>query len=107
MDDDEKVRLERRALWQAREHGHRIPRIEWDAANEEGIGTCTRCGDGVLVYTDTVGVSILGTAYEAECPGDTCAHGWHMIALPEGGVLLRCAHCGAERSESVPGDSSS
>jgi hypothetical protein len=104
MEDDEHVRLERRALWHARELGHRIPCIEWDAAYHEGIGTCTRCGDGVLVYVDGEGSSVHGTAYEAECPGDTCEHGWHVIALPGDSVLLRCAHCGAERTESVRGD---
>jgi len=97
--EEEKVRLERRVLWRVRELGHTIPRIEWDAANSEGIGTCTRCGDGVLVYVESEGSSIHGTAYESECPGNTCAHGWHVLALPECGVLLRCAHCGAERTE--------
>jgi hypothetical protein len=104
MDEDEKVRLERRALWQARERGHRVPRIDWDAAKQEGIGTCTRCSDGVLVYVDSEGSTIHGTAYEAACPGDTCEHGWHVIHLPDGGVLLRCGHCGAERTESLRGD---
>jgi hypothetical protein len=96
---EERVRLERRALLRARELGHTIPRIEWDAANSEGIGTCTRCSDGVLLYLDPEESSINGTACESECPGDTCAHGWQVITLPEGGVLLRCLHCGAERAE--------
>jgi hypothetical protein len=97
--DDERMRLERRALWQARELGHAIPRIDWDALTHEGMGTCTRCGDGVLLYAGQGPWGIHGTAYESECPGDTCEHGWRVIPHPEGGVLLRCLHCGAERTE--------
>jgi hypothetical protein len=84
--------LERRALWRARELGHSISHIDWDQLHREGIGTCTRCGDGFLLYAEpeTTGISgIYGTAYEAECPSNTCDHGWQVIWLPEGGARGR------------------
>lgn len=101
--DDESEQLERHALWWTRELGHAIPHIEWDPPHLEGIGTCTRCGDGVLLYLSLEGSGIFGTAYESECPGNTCEHGWQVIKLPEGGVRLRCLHCGAERDERMRG----
>ncbi len=97
--EDEKIMLERRALVQARELGHTIPRIEWVTASNEGVGTCTRCGDGVMLYVGPDGPSINGTAYESECPGNTCDHGWAVVHLGDGRVALRCLHCGAQRSE--------
>lgn len=94
-----KTALERRALYQTRELGHTIPSIAWDADGDEGSGTCTRCGDGVLLYARPDSTVINGTAYESVCPGDTCAHGWQIIQRPWHAVTLRCLHCGAERSE--------
>lgn len=91
--------LERRALYQARELGHTIPRIQWDTQGREGSGTCTRCGDGVLLYMGPDEMGIGGTAYDSACPGDTCAHGWRIMRRADGRTLLRCLHCGAERSE--------
>jgi hypothetical protein len=91
--------LAARALAQATELGHAIPRIEWDTAEGAGIGTCTRCGDGLLLYVETEGASIHGTAYESACPGNTCAHGWAALRTAEGMAMLRCVHCGATRSE--------
>jgi hypothetical protein len=98
VEGDLRAALERRALYTARELGHSIPRIEWDRDGREGSGTCRRCGDGVLLYTGVEGASIAGTAFEFECPGDTCNHGW-QIAYEAGRVVLRCLHCGAERRE--------
>ena len=98
MGAEEKASIERRVLYQAREFGHAIPRITWDADGHEGMGTCTRCGDGVLLYVGPDGSSIAGTAYESTCPGDTCDHGWQIVHTTEG-VMLRCLHCGATRSE--------
>src|SRR5262249_24348419 len=98
MEDDHK-QLERRALWRARELGHTIPRIDWDPLTNEGIDTCTRCGDGVLLYVDPEVSEIYGTAYETACAGNTCDHGWQVIRLAHGGIQLRCLHCGAERDE--------
>src|SRR5215472_12712719 len=96
---DEHEQLERRALWRARELGHTIPRIDWDPLYSEGLGTCTRCGDGVVLYVGPEVSNIYGTAYETACPGNTCTHGWQVTRLPEGGIRLRCLHCGAERDE--------
>src|SRR5437868_3108968 len=95
--DEEKAVLARRALHQAREYGHAIPRITWDG--EEGIGTCTRCGDGVLLYVGGEGSSMSGTAVVSACPGNTCDHGWAVRRTSEGRVVLRCLHCGAIRTE--------
>lgn len=91
--------LERRALYKARELGHAIPAIEWDTGGDEGSGVCARCGDGVMVYLGRDGAAINGTAYDSACPGDTCAHGWRIVRLPDDAVILRCLHCGAVRSE--------
>jgi hypothetical protein len=99
MSSEERRVLELRALLMAREFGHTIPRIEWDAARIEGIGTCVRCGDGVLVYADGIDPNIGGTAATSPCPGDTCDHGWHVMRTTAGGVTMRCGHCGAERRE--------
>ena len=95
----EKGVLEKRVLYRAREFGHAIPRIIWDANTGEGIGICTRCGDGVLVYAGPDGPSINGTAYESACPGNTCDHGWRVLRGADGGTTLRCLHCGATRTE--------
>jgi hypothetical protein len=86
-------------LAQATKLGHAILRIEWDTAEGAGIGTCTRCGDGLLLYIETEGASIHGTAYESAYPGNTCAHGWAVVRTAEGTAMLRCLHCGAIRSE--------
>jgi hypothetical protein len=99
MSSDGRRVLELRALLTAREFGHTIPRIEWDVAGAEGIGTCVRCGDGVLIYAGGEGPSIGGTAVAYPCPGDTCDHGWHVVRTTDGSVTMRCAHCGAERHE--------
>lgn len=98
MDQERIVTLERRALLVARERGHTIPRIEWEPDGQEGSGTCRRCGDGLLVYAGADGPSIAGTAFDSECPGDTCDHGWHVVRVA-GSTRLRCGHCGAERDE--------
>lgn len=90
--DDERAMLERRALYRAREFGHAIPRIEWDARGYEGTGTCTRCGDGVLLYLGSDGASINGTAYESACPSDTCDHGWKVQKTPDGVVCHTPLH---------------
>jgi hypothetical protein len=99
MSEDAKTMLEVQALREARAYGHTIAVIVWDEAGQEGSGTCTRCGDGLLLYLDREGASIQGTAFASTCPGNTCAHGWSIIRLANGGSLLRCLHCGAERSE--------
>ncbi len=99
MSEDAKAMLEAQALREARAYGHMIPVIAWDDAEQEGSGTCTRCGDGLLLYLDSEGASIEGTAFRSTCPGNTCAHGWSIVRLADGGSLLRCLHCGAERSE--------
>ncbi|HZS92197.1 MAG TPA: hypothetical protein VFE42_32520 [Chloroflexota bacterium] len=81
--------------------GHTIPRIQWEPSGAQGSGTCTRCGDGVVLYVEAEGCAVGGTAYDTECPGASCAHGWSIVRRARGGVLLRCLHCGAERSEDV------
>jgi hypothetical protein len=81
------------------ELGHTIPQIDWDTEEGVGIGTCTRCGDGLLLYVEVGEASIHGTAYESACPGNTCAHGWAVVRTAEGTAALRCLHCGAMRSE--------
>jgi hypothetical protein len=88
-----------RALLMARELGHSIPRVVWDAEGVEGIGTCSRCGDGVIVYGAGDGPRIGGTAAEGACPGDVCDHGWRVVRSATDAVALRCLHCGAERRE--------
>jgi hypothetical protein len=99
MGEDTRQAAAFRALLLAREFGHTIPRVVWDAQGEEGIGTCTRCGDGVIVYGEGDGPRIGGTAAAYPCPGETCEHGWHVVRSAVGAVTLRCGHCGAERSE--------
>ena len=96
---DARYHLERRVICQAGELGHTIPHIAWDADGHEGVGTCTRCGDGVLLYVGPEGMSIGGTAYESACPGDTCDHGWQVLRTTGARVVLRCLHCGAVRTE--------
>lgn len=95
-------------LQQARVRRHAIPRIVWDATEGDGSGTCTRCGDGVMLYAGPDGWSVAGTAYDYDCPGETCEHGWRIVrrsrAEPGGAVVLHCLHCGAERSEGTSGD---
>jgi len=99
VSEDARVTLEAQALLEARAYGHIIPVIVWDDAGQEGSGTCTRCGDGLLLYLDSEGASIEGTAFGSSCPGNTCDHGWSIVRLADGGSLLHCGHCGAERSE--------
>lgn len=41
-----------RAHAQLRAYGHSVTSIRWDADGQEGSGTCTHCGDGVLLYYD-------------------------------------------------------
>ena len=93
--------LAARALAQLRAYGHTVPSIRWDADGQEGSGTCTRCGDGVILYYDPQPDScgIAGTAYQSLCPGGSCAHGWRLLRRAGVGVVLQCAHCGAERTE--------
>jgi hypothetical protein len=82
--------------------GHTIPRIHWEPSGLEGSGTCTRCGDGVVLYVEGSGCTIGGTAYDSDCPGPSCDHGWNIVRRGDGSVLMRCVHCGAERSEDLP-----
>ena len=42
--------LAARALAQLSVYGHSVPSIRWEADGQEASGTCTRCGDGVLLY---------------------------------------------------------
>ncbi|HVC81015.1 MAG TPA: hypothetical protein VNL35_11015 [Chloroflexota bacterium] len=90
-----------RALSQLRAQGHIVPGIQWDADGQEGSGTCTRCGDGVILYYDPQpdGCDIEGTAYRSPCPGESRAHGWHLLRRVGVGIVMQCAHCGAERTE--------
>jgi hypothetical protein len=97
--DTEKAVIERRALFQAREFGHAISHIEWDDGGHNGISTCTRCGDGVLLYIGSGPPAIHGTACETACTGNTCDHGWQVCHAPGGGGVLRCLHCGATRAD--------
>lgn len=79
-------------LQQTRARRHAIPRIVWDATGGDGSGTCTRCGDGVMLYAGPDGWSVAGTAYAYDCPGETCEHGWRVVrrgaAEPGGAVVL-------------------
>ena len=76
---------------------HAIPEIAWDG--EEGLGTSTRCGDGVLLFAGADGSSIDGTAHTTSCPGDICQHGWEVKRATDGRAVMRCLHCGATRTE--------
>jgi hypothetical protein len=94
--------LSMRALDQMRALGHVVPAICWEGDGQEGSGTCTRCGDGVvLYYTEPPDAcAIEGTAYRTPCPGQGCAHGWRRERRAGVGLVLACVHCGAERTES-------
>jgi hypothetical protein len=100
---DQEIRawLSARTLVQLRANGHNVPRIRWEADGMEASGTCTRCGDGVLLYYDPQPdrCSIEGTAITTSCPGEGCEHGWCVVRRGGVGVVLQCAHCGAQRSE--------
>lgn len=86
-------------LRRTRVHGHAIPRIVWDRDGAGGAGTCARCGDGVMIHLGRDGWSIGGTAYDYDCPGDTCDHGWRVVTGKDGLTVLECLHCGAIRTE--------
>ena len=93
--------LAERALAQLRADGHVVQGIRWDADGQEGNGTCSRCGDGVILYYDAQPDScdIMGTAYRSPCPGGSCEHGWGLLHRAGVGVVMKCVHCGAERTE--------
>ena len=93
--------LAARALAQLSVYGHSVPSIRWEADGQEASGTCTRCGDGVLLYYDPQPerCSIEGTALVTPCPGGDCAHGWRVVRRGSVGMVLQCVHCGTERTE--------
>lgn len=88
-----------RAGAQLAHHGHTVSGINWDSDGQEAKGTCSRCGDGVVVYFDPEPESctIEGTAYNSSCPGGSCEHGWRLVQRASS-VKMQCAHCGAEMS---------
>jgi hypothetical protein len=101
MDELDRPELARLVLQRCAILGHTIPRIQWEQSGLEGSGTCTRCGDGVVLCVEADGCTIGGTAYESDCPGPSCDHGWSIVRRADDGVILRCLHCGAERSENL------
>jgi hypothetical protein len=95
--DEERAALARRALYQMSEFGHTIPEIARD--RDDGLRTCTRCGDGVQLFARADRSNIGGTAHTTTCLGDICQHGWEVKQASDGHAVMRCLHCGAIRTE--------
>jgi hypothetical protein len=87
------------ARFMADSRGHDIPRFSWDRDGLEAAGTCTRCGDGIIISVGPDEPAIHGTAIDSDCPGSGCEHGWSIERRDGSGTRLLCLHCGAVRAE--------
>jgi hypothetical protein len=58
MSELDRPELARLVLQRCTILGHAIPRIQWEPSGLQGGGTCTRCGDGVVLYVEADGCTI-------------------------------------------------